>query len=105
MKPVDAAKTTDTEARIESLLADMSLTDQVALLAGESFWLTVPIDRLGIPAIKVTDGPNGARGGGALVGGVRAACFPVGISLAATWNTALVEQVGQALAEEALSKG
>jgi beta-glucosidase len=53
----------------------------------------------------VSDGPNGARGGGSLVGGVRAASFPVGIALASTWNTALVEQIGQALAEEALSKG
>src|SRR5262249_27541348 len=79
--------------------------EQVALLAGADFWTTVPIERLGIPAIKVSDGPNGARGGGSLVGGVRAASFPVGISLASTWNPALVEQIGQALAEEALSKG
>ncbi len=93
------------EARIDALLQAMTLEEQVALLAGESFWLTVPIERLGIPAIKVTDGPNGARGGGSLVGGVRAASFPVGIALAATWNTALIEQIGQALAEEAQSKG
>ncbi|MDW8147943.1 MAG: glycoside hydrolase family 3 C-terminal domain-containing protein [Roseiflexaceae bacterium] len=69
-------------------------------------WTTTPIERLGIPAIKVTDGPNGARGAGGFVGGaVTAACFPVGIALAATWNTSLVEEVGEALAEEAQSKG
>ena len=56
-------------------------------------------------AIKLTDGPNGARGGGGLVGGVKAASFPVGIALAATWNPELVEQIGRALAEEARSKG
>jgi beta-glucosidase len=93
------------EARIDTLIDAMTIEEQVALLAGASFWLTTPIERLGIPAIKVTDGPNGARGGGALIGGVRAASFPVAISLAATWNTALVEQIGQALAEEAQSKG
>ncbi len=91
--------------RIETLLNAMTLEEQVSLLAGADFWTTVPVDRLGIPAIKVTDGPNGARGGGALVGGVKAACFPVGIALASTWNTALVEQIGQALAQEAQSKG
>ena len=91
--------------RIETLLNALTLEEQVSLLAGADFWTTVPIERLGIPAIKVSDGPNGARGGGALVGGVKAACFPVGIALASTWNTALVEQVGQALAEEAQSKG
>src|SRR5919206_4608105 len=93
------------EARIDALLEAMTLEEQVALLAGADFWTTVPIQRLGIPAIKVTDGPNGARGGGSLVGGVKAASFPVGISLASTWNTELVEQIGQALAAEAQSKG
>ncbi len=83
----------------------LSLEEQVSLLAGASFWTTVPVPSAGVPAVKVSDGPNGARGGGALVGGVKAACFPAGISLAATWDTALVEEVGQALAEEAQSKG
>ncbi len=83
----------------------LSLEEQVSLLAGDSFWLTVPVERAGVPAVKVSDGPNGARGGGALVGGVSAACFPAGIALAASWDTALLEEVGQALAEEAHSKG
>jgi beta-glucosidase len=95
----------DLENRVDVLLDAMTLEEQVALLAGADFWTTVPIDRLGIPAIKVSDGPNGARGGGTLVGGVKAASFPVGIALASTWNTALVEQIGQALAAEARSKG
>ncbi len=83
----------------------LSLEEQVSLLAGASFWLTAPVERAGVPAVKVSDGPNGARGGGALVGGVSAACFPAGIALAASWDTALVEGVGRALAEEAHSKG
>jgi beta-glucosidase len=91
--------------RIEALLEAMTLDEQVALLAGADFWTTVPVPRLGIPAIKVSDGPNGARGGGSLVGGVPAASFPVGIALGAAWNPALVEEIGAALAEEALSKG
>src|SRR6266545_18906 len=95
----------NTEARIDALLNAMSVEEQVALLAGADFWTTVPIERLRIPAIKVSDGPNGARGGGSLVGGVKAASFPVGIALAATWDPALVEHIGQALAEEAQSKG
>jgi hypothetical protein len=35
---------------------------QVSLLAGQDFWRTQEIKELGIPALKVTDGPNGARG-------------------------------------------
>jgi beta-glucosidase len=87
------------------LLDALTLEEQVLLLAGANFWMTVPIERLGIPALKVTDGPNGARGGGSLIGGVKAACFPVGIALASTWNTELVERIGLALADEAHSKG
>ena len=93
------------QQHIEALLERMTLEEQVSLLAGANFWMTVPVERVGVPAIKVTDGPNGARGGGSLVGGVKAASFPVGIALASTWNTELVEQVGRALAEEARSKG
>lgn len=93
------------EARIEELVDQMTLEEQVSLLAGANFWETVPLPRLGIPAIRVSDGPNGARGGGSLIGGVSAAAFPVGISLASTWNPALVQRVGHALAEEARSKG
>jgi beta-glucosidase len=93
------------ETRIEALLDEMTVEEQISLLAGRDSWSTTPVKRLGIPLIKVTDGPNGARGGGALVGGVRAAAFPVGIALAATWNTELVSEIGADLAREARSKG
>src|SRR5437763_15000564 len=96
----------DPQARIEALLRAMTLDEKVSLLAGSSMWYTTPVKRLGIPAIKVTDGPNGARGGGGFAGGsVTSACFPVGISLAASWNTNLVEQIGGALGQEAKTKG
>lgn len=89
----------------DELLRQMTLQEKVSLLAGADMWRTVPIERLGIPAIKVTDGPNGARGGGGFTDGTKAACFPAGISLASTWNVELVERVGQALAQDARTKG
>jgi len=90
---------------IDDILDRMTLEEQVSLLAGADFWTTVPVERLGVPKIKVTDGPNGARGAGSLVAGVNAACFPVAIALGATWNPALVERMGVALAGQAKSKG
>ncbi len=90
--------------KIETLLKQMTLEEKVSLTAGTSMWYTAGVERLGIPAIKVTDGPNGARGG-SFFGGPTSACFPVGVALAATWNPALVERVGMALAEEAKTKG
>src|SRR5947209_8582219 len=90
---------------VENLLSQLTLQEKVAMLAGTNDWYTVPVERLGIPSLKMTDGPNGARGAGGFTGGVKAACFPAGISLASTWNTDLVERVGQALAREAKMKG
>lgn len=94
-----------TERDLEALISAMTDAEKVSLLAGASVWETAPVPRLGVPAIRVSDGPNGARGGGALVGGVKAACFPVAISLASSWNPALLYEVGEALAEEAHTKG
>src|SRR5919198_6239511 len=75
-----------TAVDIDGLLDSLTIEEQVSLLSGADFWTTVPVERLGIPAIKVTDGPNGARGGGGLVGGLSAAAFPVGISLGSTFD-------------------
>ena len=90
---------------LEALVDDMSLEEQVLLLSGRDAWSVPGNERLGFGALKVTDGPNGARGGGSLIGGVTAAAFPIGIALGATWNTDLVAEIGAALAEEARSKG
>jgi beta-glucosidase len=96
----------DPSARIDALLREMTTAEKVALLAGSSMWYSTPVERLGIPAIKVTDGPNGARGGGSFAGGsVTSACFPVGIGLAASRNTELVGKIGRALGQEARDKG
>ena len=93
------------KSKIEALVDALTVEEQVSLLAGRDFWTTVPIERLGIPSIKVSDGPNGARGAGAFVGGISAAAFPVGIALAASWDLDLVGEIGSALADEARSKG
>ncbi|MCM2441103.1 beta-glucosidase [Agrobacterium vitis] len=90
---------------IDRLLDEMTLEEQVSVLSGADFWTTVPVERLGIPKIKVTDGPNGARGGGSLVGGVKATCYPVAIALGATWSPSLIEAMGVSLAGQVKSKG
>ncbi len=89
---------------LEALVDEMSLEEQVLLLSGQDNWSVPGNARLGFGQLKVTDGPNGARGGGSLVGGVSAAAFPVGIALGATWNTALLNEIGAALATETRSK-
>ncbi|MGV3575111.1 MAG: beta-glucosidase H [Devosia sp.] len=83
----------------------MTLEEKASILSGEDFWSVPAISRLGIGKLRVTDGPNGARGGGSLIGGVKSASFPVGIAIGSTWNVALVEEIGAALADEVKSKG
>jgi len=89
--------------RIEELLKQMTLEEKVSMLAGSDSWHTQTVERLGIPAIKVTDGPHGARGGTAK-GGPSSVCFPVGTAMASTWNTELIGGVGAALGEETKAK-
>ncbi|MEO8756233.1 MAG: glycoside hydrolase family 3 C-terminal domain-containing protein [Devosia sp.] len=93
------------EDRIRNLVDQMTLADQVSLLSGQDLWSIPAIERLGVHTLRVTDGPNGARGGGGLVGGVKSAAFPVGIALGATWDVTLVGEIGAALADEVKSKG
>src|SRR5688500_4701241 len=106
MIDADREANADPEARIDALLGNLTIAEKVSLLAGSSMWLSAPVERLGSPAVEVSDGPNGARGGGIFAGGsVTSACFPVVIALAASWNIELVEQIGQALGQEAKAKG
>ena len=60
------------------------------MVAGVDMWHTAAVERLGIPALKVTDGPIGARGE-RWTGG-RSAAFPCGTALGATWDPALVRR-------------
>src|SRR5690348_13836903 len=95
----------DTEAnevRIEALISALTLDEKVALTAGIDAWHTAAVPRLGIPSIKMTDGPNGARG--ETFGGVTAAYFPCGTALGATWDPELAYEVGAAIAAEARTK-
>ncbi|MEQ8842816.1 MAG: glycoside hydrolase family 3 N-terminal domain-containing protein [Acidimicrobiales bacterium] len=90
--------------RIEQLLADMTTEEKVATVTGSDMWHTRANDRLGIPKMKVTDGPNGARGDGLMGTGAMTACIPSGAALGATWDPALVERLGEVLGDEARAK-
>lgn len=86
--------------------SSLTVAQQASLTAGADMWTVPGIPELGIPAITVTDGPNGARGS-ALLGAGRetALCVPCGSALGATWDPSLVEEVGVVLGEETRTKG
>ena len=65
---------------VEDALTKLNQTEKIALLSGRDFWHTVPVHRLGIPSIRLSDGPNGVRGT-RFFNGIPAACFPCGTDL------------------------
>ncbi|KAL2802023.1 glycoside hydrolase superfamily [Aspergillus granulosus] len=89
---------------VESILSALTLEEKISLLAGSNGWLSVAIPEKGVPCMKTTDGPNGARGSN-IDGGKTAACFPAACSVAATFDVDLARRVGVALGEETITKG
>lgn len=84
---------------------DLTLDEKCRLLGGASTWRTYAIERAGVPAVKMSDGPNGVRG--EAVGATRTpgVTVPVGIALGATWNPSLLGEIGSLLGTEAVRKG
>lgn len=85
------------EERVEDLLSRMTLEEKIEQLSGLGFE-TKENKRLGIPVLKMADGPVGVRRG-------QATAFPAAVGMAATWNTQLVEKIGETIAKEVKSKG
>ncbi|MBE2223194.1 MAG: glycoside hydrolase family 3 C-terminal domain-containing protein, partial [Anaerolineae bacterium] len=92
------------EKFVEEKLSALTLAEKVSLLAAADMWHTMAVERAGIPVLKVTDGPNGARGQDGNTGPT-SADFPIGMAMGATWNPDLIKEVGKALAEETTAKG
>ena len=79
------------------LLSHLNTKEKLELLGGVVM-STKPIPRLGIPSLRMNDGPLGVRWG-------HASAFPAGIALASTWDTAIVRKTGQGIGREVRAKG
>jgi beta-glucosidase len=67
----------DSNFNVEDVLTKLDLNEKISLLSGIDFWHTAAVPRLNVPSIRLTDGPNGARGT-KFFNGVAAACLPCG---------------------------
>ena len=91
-------------------LQALTLEQKCALLSGAGTFTTRAYQKAGIPAITLSDGPNGVRkqAGAAdhlgLNPSVPATCFPTAATVACSWDPALGEQIGQAMGEEAAAQ-
>jgi beta-glucosidase len=91
-------------ARLDSLVAMLTLDEKVQLLTGRDFWTTWPIERIGLRRILVSDGPSGVRGE---VWDERSPSLnlPSATALSSSWDTGMAARYGAAAAVEARRKG
>src|SRR6266849_2189253 len=94
-----APDTATVERRVESLLSQMTLEEKIDMIGGVDGFFIRGIPRLGLPRLKMADGPMGVRNFGP------ATAMAAGIGLAATWNPAMAERVGTEIGRDARAKG
>jgi len=97
--PAHSPSAAAVDSRVESLLRQMTLEEKVDLLGGVDGFFIRGIPRLGLPRLKMADGPLGVRNYGP------ATAMAGGIALAATWNPTLAERMGTELGRDARAKG
>ncbi|MCL5027806.1 MAG: PA14 domain-containing protein, partial [Bacteroidetes bacterium] len=85
------------EQRVKDLINRMTLQEKLDMLGGTGF-ATKPNKRLGIPELRMSDGPLGVRWDSSTA-------FPSGICMAATWDTSLINIIGKSIGEELKGKG
>ena len=100
-----------TADKIKELVAQMTLEEKAAMCSGADFWHTEAVERLGIPASMVSDGPHGLRKQdqrGDHLGvndSIKAVCFPAGCGTAASFNRDLLRKMGETLGNECQAEG
>lgn len=87
-----------TEARVDSLLKQLTLEEKIDIIGGVDDFYIRAIPRIGLPRLKMADGPVGVRNyGPSTVFG--------GIGLAATWDPELAQRIGTVIGEDARARG
>lgn len=86
--------------RAKSLVDQMTLQEKVEYIAGyrDGFYIR-PVERLGIPEIRMADGPQGVRNN------TKSTLFACGVAAAASWDQALAYEMGVALGQDSRARG
>lgn len=96
---------------IEEILEKMTLEEKIALCSGGDFWHTKEMPQYGVPAIMMCDGPHGLRKqeeSEDMLGineSVPATGFPTAAISACSWDKALLKEMGEVIAREAIANG
>ena len=87
------------ESRVNALLGVMTLEEKIDYLGGTEHFYIRGIERLGVPRIKMSDGPLAVRNDGPTT------AYPAGIALAATWDREMARKIGTALGRDCRARG
>lgn len=88
---------------VKALVSQMTLEEKAGLCSGLDFWHTKPVERLGVPAVMVSDGPHGLRKQDEKVDhlgvneSIKAVCMPAACATASSFDRALIEKMGEAI--------
>ena len=88
---------------IKALISQMTLEEKAGLCSGADFWHTKAVERLGIPAVMVSDGPHGLRKQNQEVDhlgindSIKAVCMPAASATAASFDREMINKMGEAI--------
>ncbi len=98
-----SAQSTETrveiERRVDSILGRMTTEEKIEIIGGINDFDTRPIPRLGIPSLRMSDGPMGVHDYGLTT------AYAAGIALAASWDADLAQRVGASMGKDARARG
>ncbi len=80
------------------MVAKLTLEQKIELLGGVDGMFTNAAPAIGLPRLKMSDGPEGVRTWGPTT------AWPGGAALAATWDPALARKIGEGLGRDARSR-
>lgn len=96
---------------IQELVRQMTVEEKAQMCAGADFWHVHGVERLGIPAMMVSDGPHGLRKQDdkadhlGVNDSIQAVCFPAGCATACSFDVSVLERMGSALGESCRAEG
>src|ERR1700686_63455 len=103
LQPVFAQSTqlpkAEIDKRVDTLLAKMTLDEKLTLIGGINDFYIQALPRLGLPALRMSDGPMGVHDYG------ETTAYPAGIALAASWDVDLARRVGISMGHDARARG
>lgn len=93
---------------ISDIVSQLTLEEKASFCNGIDNWSLLAVERLQIPSIFLTDGPNGLRkmnpGEVKFHQGVPATCFPASTLISCSWDPELIFRMGAAIGEECLQE-